>query len=404
MTTINVKGSIIDDGSAWIYDWFGIPYTAASQFRAQLEAAEDDVIVEINSPGGYVSPAAEIYEAIRTYGGNIECRVVGQAASAASIIACAAKNSITPMGTLFLHNCISYAQGNHNDMRQAMHNMESVDENIMEAYRAKTGLSDAEIYDLMEENTTLSAKRAVELGFIDRITESAADLVQADGAVSGIAASTGGFVDLMAIDADRLSALRDLYEKSRLENAEGGESSMENGQIMDFAEDSAEEADIAQAEAEEVEATEDEAEESGETEAEEVEATEDEAEESEPEDEQSEPAEDEADTEADDAQAAYDRGVLAERERIAGILDIAAQVPDAMVRAALFEAPISAEELALSAMRAESATREGYIERARADVAASGSAKVAADVTDNATDEGDVQNALVEKLNKRHEK
>ena len=104
MTRISVKGNIVDAGSAWLYDWFGLPYTTAESFRAQLEAATDDVIVEINSPGGYVTPAAEIYEAIRTYPGNIEIRVVGQAASAASVIACAAPSSITPMGTFFMHS------------------------------------------------------------------------------------------------------------------------------------------------------------------------------------------------------------------------------------------------------------------------------------------------------------
>ena len=91
---------------------------------------------------------------------------------------------------------------------------------------------------------------------------------------------------------------------------------------------------------------------------------------------------DDADGDADDAQAAYDRGVLAERARIAAIMEIAACVPDAMVQAALFAEPISAEQLALQAMRAEDAQRTGYMEKARADVKASNSAKVAAEVAD----------------------
>lgn len=398
MTTINVKGSIINSSSAWLYEFFGIACTYPEQFKAQLDAAEDDVIVEINSPGGYVAPAAEIYEAIRAYTGNIECRVVGQAASAASIIACAAPSSITPMGTLFLHNCIGYAEGNHNDMRQTMHAMESIDENIMEAYRAKTGMSDADIYELMEENTTLSAKRAVELGFIDRITESAADLVQADGAAAGIAASSTGFVDLMAMDADRLAAMRELYENSRLASGEGGES-MDIEDIRDEADE-----ETAEVEAEAIENADEpepEAESDVEPEAEEGQETEAEAEESdEPE------ADEEADDEIDggEVEDAYERGVLAERARVAGILDIAAKVPDAMVRAALFDEPISAEQLALQAMRADETERTGYMAKARADVAASKSAQVAADVTDEAADGSDEIDALTAKLNERFEK
>lgn len=377
MTRIRVNGSIVDDGSAWLYEWFGIPHTAPKSFKEQLAGAEGDVIVEINSPGGYVTPAAEIYEAIRTYPGNIECQVVGQAASAASVIACAAKNSISPMGTFFMHNCIGYASGNHNDMRQTMHAMESIDENIMEAYRAKTGMSDAEIYELMEENTTLNARQAVEYGFIDKITDSAADIAQASSAVTGIAASAGGFVDLMAMDADRLAAMRELYENSRRENGRGGES-MNIDDIRDEAEETAE----TQAEAEADETDEPE----GEGEAEEPE---------------------ESEEDADEVQAAYDRGVLAERARIAGILDIAAKVPDSMVRDALFTTPISAEELAFAAMKAEETNRIGYINRAKADVKDSGSASVAADVTDEAgeaSEAEEAQNALIAKLNERHEK
>ena len=392
MTTINVKGTIINSDSAWLYDWFGIPCTYPEQFKAQLEAAEDDVIVEINSPGGYVSPAAEIYEAIRTYAGNIECRVVGQAASAASIIACAARNSITPMGTLFLHNCIGYAEGNHNAMRQTMHTMESVDENIMEAYRAKTGMNDAEIYELMEENTTLSAKRAVELGFIDKITESAADIAQTAGSASGIAASANGFVDLMAIDAERLAAMRELYEKSRQAIGEGGES-MDIEDIRDVA---ATDEAIDQVNADEIEANEaEEVEEEGQDEAEEV----DEPEAEEPEEAEADDDEPE-DGESDEVEDAYNRGVMAERARVAAIMDIAANVPDHMVRAALFEEPISAEELAFAAIRAEGETRSGYMDKARADVEASNSSKVAANVAES--DESDELRAIAAKMKERY--
>ena len=388
---IAVKGSIIEGGNSWIYDFLGISYTASESFVQQLRAAGgDDVIVEINSPGGYVAPAAEIYEAIRTYPGHIECRVVGQAASAASIIACAAENSITPMGTFFMHNCIGSASGNHNDMRQTMHAMESIDENIMEAYRAKTGMSDEEIYALMEENTTLNARQAVKYGFIDRVTDSAADIAQANSAVTGIAASAGGFVDLMAIDADRLAAMREAYENSRVASGEGGET-MEKDNMRDEAAETTEE------QAEETEAAE-ETEGAAQAETEEETAEETEAAE-ETEGEQAESEEDQA----GELEAAYQRGVLAERERISDILDIAAKVPDAMVRAALFTEPISAEQLALAAMRAEDAERTGYFAKACADVDASNSGQVAAEVTDNANDASNEVDMLAAMLKERFE-
>lgn len=382
-TKLNVKGTIIEGGASWLWDFLGVEYTASGDFVRQLEAAGGGpVVVEINSPGGYVHPAVEIYEAIRTYPGDIECRVVGQAASAASFIACAAKSSITPMGTFFIHNCIGSAEGNHNDMRQAMQAMESIDENIMGAYRAKTGMDDAEIYALMEENTTLNARRAVELGFIDRITESAADLAQAAGAKPGIAAGAAGFLDLMAMPADHLAAIRAAYEEA---SSEGGEK-MEDEEILDAqpVEDGAEPVEAAEAVPEVAEgeapavAAEPAQEDGGgeaEGDAEPVaadggaagDATQD--------------GEAPADADAD-VQAAYDRGVLDERARIQAIMDIAPRVPDAMVRAALYTEPITAEELALAALRAEEQRRDGYLQRARADVAASHSAEVSAEVSD----------------------
>ena len=399
MTTISVRGTITTSDDAWLYDWLGLACTTPEQFKAQLEAAEDDVVVEINSPGGVVLAASEIYEAIRSYAGNIECRVVGQAASAASVIACAAKSSITPMGTLFLHNCIGAAQGNHNAMREAAQMMESVDENIMNAYRAKTGMTDSQIYRLMERNTTISATKAVELGFIDRITESAADVLQANsGVVSGIAAGAPGFIDPMAIDADRLAAMRKLYEQSKA-SCEGGETTMEI-EDMQSAEDQAIEAE-AEETAEEPVA--DEAEATEAAEVDEAGAVEDAAEDAEgeaAEDGGEDDAEGEGQDGADEVQAAYDRGVLAERERIEGILAIAARVPDAMVTAALFAEPISAEQLALQAMRAEDAQRTGYMEAARADVEASNSAQVAAEVADSGSE--DAVSALAAKLKDRY--
>lgn len=398
MTTISIKGAIIPRDYGWIYDLFGMDYTTPEQFKAQLDAADDSVVVEINSPGGFVTAGSEIYESIRAFAGEIECRVVGQAASAASVIACACKSSISPMGTLFIHNCIGRADGNHNDMRQAAQAMESIDENIMSVYRAKTGMTDEEIYGLMEENTTFSAQRAVELGFIDRITESVAD---ATGLSAGIAAASGGFIDPMTIDADRLAALREAYEGIRLRQVKGGES-MEFENLRD----EAEEVEIKEAEAEESEEIEEAAEEAADEEeiedqAEEI--AESEMDEATEETDEAEAVEAEPEA-SDDLEDAYERGVMAERERIAGILDIAAKVPDTMLRAALFTEPISAEQLALAAMKAEEADRAGYMDKVRADVAASKSAEVAAAITDNSADAADELSALVAKVNERFEK
>ena len=371
---VNVKGPIVGGDTAWVYSWLGMSCTSAAGFKRELAKAQDGdtVVVEINSPGGYVNEAAEIYEAIRSYNGEIECRVVGQAASCASFIACAAKSSISPMGYLFLHNCSTACNGNQHDMRQTMESLASIDENIMNAYKAKTGMSDEEIYALMEQNTTISAQRAVELGFIDEITQEGNVTAFNIGAnTAGIAAAAPGFIDFGAIDPEKVKELRDAYEKAHEDSAEGGIEMANNA-------NAAEEAkvlDVAQACEEPVN-------EPVEASVEEPAAAEDEeATEPEPAEEPAEPVEDAEDSVTVDMQS-YDQGVTAERERIRGILAIANSVPSEMLANALFDEPIDAQELAFKALSAKQDGVSGYMARAREDAKASETAKVAAVVTD----------------------
>lgn len=88
MKQINIRGPIVSDDEKWIYDWFEMACTTPGDFLGQLQEADgDDVFVLINSVGGYVAQAAEIYEAIRSYSGKVTGKVVGQACSCASFIA-----------------------------------------------------------------------------------------------------------------------------------------------------------------------------------------------------------------------------------------------------------------------------------------------------------------------------
>lgn len=374
---VNVKGPIVGGDTAWVYSWLGMSCTSASGFKRELAKAQDGdtVIVEINSPGGYVNEAAEIYEAIRSYSGEIECRVVGQAASCASFIACAAKSSISPMGYLFLHNCSTACNGNQHDMRQTMESLASIDENIMNAYKAKTGMSDEEIYALMEQNTTISAQRAVELGFIDEITQEGNVTAFNIGAnTAGIAAAAPGFIDFGVIDLEKVKELRDAYEKAHEDTAEGGIDMADNA--------SAEDAKVVD-EAQEAEETVDaHIEEPVEEPVEEAEAAEaDEEEDPEAAEEPAEGTEAAADSATVDMHS-YEQGVTAERERIKGILAIANSIPSEMLASALFDEPVDAQELAFKALSAKQDGVSGYMARAREDAKASETAKVAAVVTD----------------------
>ena len=139
-------------------------------FRDELYAEDGDLTLWINSPGGNVFAAAEIYTMIRDYPHNVTVRIASIAASAASVIAMAGNTvQMSPTALLMIHDPSTIAFGNAKDMEKAIATLNEVKESIINAYAAKTGLSRNRISNLMSDETWINAKKAVELGFADEI-------------------------------------------------------------------------------------------------------------------------------------------------------------------------------------------------------------------------------------------
>ena len=139
-------------------------------FRDELYAEEGDITLWINSPGGNVFAAAEIYTMIRDYPGSVTVRIASIAASAASVVAMAGNLvQMSPTALLMVHDPSTIAMGNAKDMEKAITTLNEVKESIINAYAYKTGLSRNRISKLMSDETWLNAKKAVELGFADEI-------------------------------------------------------------------------------------------------------------------------------------------------------------------------------------------------------------------------------------------
>ena len=154
----------IDSESFW-----GDEITPA-MFREELEAEEGDVTVWINSPGGNVFAAAEIYTMLKDYKSAVTVKIASIAASAASVIAMAGdKVQMSPTALLMIHDPSTIAMGNAKAMEQAITTLNEVKESIINAYAAKTGLRHNRIADLMSNETWMNAKKAVELGFADEV-------------------------------------------------------------------------------------------------------------------------------------------------------------------------------------------------------------------------------------------
>ena len=133
-------------------------------------SGEGDITVWINSPGGDCIAAAQIYNMLMDYKGNVTVKIDGLAASAASVIAMAGtKVMMSPVGMLMIHNPMTMAAGDTSEMQKAIDMLSEIKESIINAYEIKTGLSRAKISRLMDAETWMDAGKAKELGFIDEI-------------------------------------------------------------------------------------------------------------------------------------------------------------------------------------------------------------------------------------------
>ena len=147
--------------------WYGDEVTPAA-FKAELLAAEGDITVWVNSPGGDMLAASQIYNMLMAYKGNVTVKIDSIAASAASVIAMAGKKVlISPTGLILIHDPASVAIGNTDEMRKAIQMLDEVKESIINAYEMRTGLSRARLSHLMSSETWLNANMAIELGFAD---------------------------------------------------------------------------------------------------------------------------------------------------------------------------------------------------------------------------------------------
>ena len=139
-------------------------------FRDELMSGEGDITVWINSPGGDCIAAAQIYNMLLEYKGNVTIKIDGIAASAASVVAMAGNKVImSPVSMLMIHNPMTMAAGDTTEMKKAISMLTEVKESIINAYELKTGMNRDKIAKLMDAETWMDANKAVELGFADEI-------------------------------------------------------------------------------------------------------------------------------------------------------------------------------------------------------------------------------------------
>ncbi len=175
------------DGVIAEESWFDDDVTP-KLFREQLNAGQGDIVIYVNSPGGDCVAASQIYTMLMEYKGRVTVKIDGIAASAASVISMAGTEVLmAPTSLLMIHNPLTVAIGDTEEMQKAIAMLDEVKESIITAYELKTGMSRAKLAHLMDAETWMNAQKAIELGFADGI------LTRETGVPDGIAVKSYQF-------------------------------------------------------------------------------------------------------------------------------------------------------------------------------------------------------------------
>lgn len=170
---IDIRGSIIPNDYKWFYDWLEMDSTCTRDVSEILDkmVMGDELEIYINSPGGVIDVGSEIYTLLRQKAETnpVNIYITGEACSAASVIACASHCAMAPTALMMVHCVSSGISGNHSDMEHMAEVLRTADRALCTAYTAKTGMTEDEALEMMENETWLTAEQAKEKGLVDEI-------------------------------------------------------------------------------------------------------------------------------------------------------------------------------------------------------------------------------------------
>ncbi|MFS8372421.1 Clp protease ClpP [Xanthomonas campestris] len=153
--------------------WTGEGVTARRVAGALRAMGKGPVTVNVNSPGGDMFEGLAIYNLLREHEGEITVKVLGLAASAASIIAMAGDTvQIARAGFLMIHNAWVMAVGNRNDLIEVADTLKPFDDAMASIYAARTGQDQKAMAKLMDAETWIGGEAAIEDGFADELLAS----------------------------------------------------------------------------------------------------------------------------------------------------------------------------------------------------------------------------------------
>ncbi|KAB0549802.1 Clp protease ClpP [Pseudomonas argentinensis] len=174
-------------------DWYGEGVTLKRIDAALRAIGERDVTVYINSPGGDMFEGIAIYNRLREHSHKVSTKVLGMAASAASVIYLAGvERQVASSAFLMIHNCWTVAGGNRHYFRDIADDMEEFDAAMGDLYAETSGQTVESMAEMMDDETFIRGKRAVELGLAtgllaaDEVTERTTTETQQNNALKAM--------------------------------------------------------------------------------------------------------------------------------------------------------------------------------------------------------------------------
>lgn len=158
---LTISGTIAED--SWVDD-----EVTPQVFQDELSQGKEPIDLWLNSPGGDCVAASRIYTMLMNYPDDVNVKIDGIAASAASVIAMAGtKVSMAPTAMIMIHNPLTIVGGQKEDLDQAAQMLAETKESIINAYELKTNLPREKISAMMDDETWMNVNKAIELGFAD---------------------------------------------------------------------------------------------------------------------------------------------------------------------------------------------------------------------------------------------
>lgn len=145
---------------------------SAKQFKEELNQQRGAIEIHINSAGGVVTEGIAIYNALKAYPGKKTVYIESLAASMASVIAMAGDTITMPTnGLMMIHNPWGVSAGSSKEHRKTADLLDVMKDAMLTAYKSKTDIDEQSISNLMDEETWMNGKDALDLGFIDVLSD-----------------------------------------------------------------------------------------------------------------------------------------------------------------------------------------------------------------------------------------